>query len=238
MTEKITIKCNTDEINRLSSYIEKLGENVNFIPQTTMGVSLAVEEIVTVFIKNSHTTPEDVIEISAEVEADKLTLGIATKGQPFDPTNDLTNQPVQGQTNRTPNLLIYKVMDNVSYSYEGGVNHLSLVKNRPIIDGESTLKANLCRVDGVVVLDIEGRLDTDNSRYFAQLIEPLFTEPHLNLIVNCELMSYICSSGLRSFLMLQKSVKRNEGAMVIEAMPDPIKNVFDMTGCVPLFTFR
>lgn len=237
MTENITIKCNIDEINRLSSLIEKLGENVNFTPQTTMGISLTVEEIVTAYVKSKYADCESPIDICAELTTDKLVLDISAKGLSLEPSDFLANQMTK-DNDLMSKLLAYKVMDSMEYRYEDGVNHLRFVKNRPVADSESTLKVNLCRVDNVVVLDIEGRLDTDNSRNFAELIEPLLTEPHLNLIINCELMSYICSSGLRSFLMLQKSVKRNKGAMVIEAMPQPIKHVFDMTGCLPLFTFR
>ena len=55
---------------------------------------------------------------------------------------------------------------------------------------------------------------------------------------NCEQMSYISSSGLRCFLILQKSVQKNQGSLIIEAMRPEIKNIFEMTGCTSLFNIR
>ncbi|MGG6550263.1 UNVERIFIED_CONTAM: STAS domain-containing protein, partial [Prevotella sp. 15_C9] len=75
------------------------------------------------------------------------------------------------------------------------------------------------------------RLDTANARDFSIAIQPLLQEDKPNIIVNCEQMSYISSSGLRCFLILQKSVQKNQGSLIIEAMRPEIKNIFEMTGC-------
>ena len=49
---------------------------------------------------------------------------------------------------------------------------------------------------------------------------------------------YISSSGLRSLITLQKSVKQHNGQLVLEAMRAEIRKIFDMTGCSGLFIIR
>ena len=135
--------------------------------------------------------------------------------------------------------LIHRTMDEVNYRTTDTQNLLTLVKRLDIdFKPDALLDTNICRVDGIIVLDIKGRLDTANARDFSIAIQPLLQEDKPNIIVNCEQMSYISSSGLRCFLILQKSVQKNQGSLIIEAMRPEIKNIFEMTGCTSLFNIR
>lgn len=115
-------------------------------------------------------------------------------------------------------------MDEVNYRTTDTQNLLTLVKRLDIdFKPDALLDTNICRVDGIIVLNIKGRLDTANARNFSIAIQPLLQEDKPNIIVNCEQMSYISSSGLRCFLILQKSVQKNQGSLIIEAMRPEIK---------------
>ena len=103
---------------------------------------------------------------------------------------------------------------------------------------EATLKTNLCKIEEVTILTVEGRLDTANTNEFNALIQPLLNVQNPNIIINCEGLLYISSSGLRSLITLQKSVKQHNGQLVLEAMRPEIRKIFDMTGCSGLFVIR
>ena len=50
------------------------------------------------------------------------------------------------------------------------------------------------------------------------------------IIANCANMDYISSSGLRVFLMTLKKIKGAGGKLVICALQDNIKEIFDISG--------
>ena len=67
---------------------------------------------------------------------------------------------------------------------------------------EASLKTNICKIEEVTILTIEGRLDTANSNDFNVVISPLLSMPTPNIIINVEGLLYISSSGLRSLITL------------------------------------
>ena len=50
------------------------------------------------------------------------------------------------------------------------------------------------------------------------------------VIVDCEGMDYICSSGLRVFLSTYKKIAQEGGKLIIRNLQPLVKNVFDMSG--------
>ena len=119
------------------------------------------------------------------------------------------------------------------------MNYLSLTKCvNTKLEHKATMKTNLCKIEGVTILAIEGRLDTANAHELENIIQPLMSDEKPDIIINCEGLSYISSSGLRGFISLQKSVVSHSGSLVIEAMKPEILNIFNMTGCSSLFTIR
>lgn len=92
--------------------------------------------------------------------------------------------------------------------------------------------------NGVIYVTLEGNLDTPSSNEFSTAIQPLFNESEPNIIINCEGLTYISSSGLRTFMLLQKSVNKNNGQLVLERLLPEVKRVFDMTGFSKIIVIR
>lgn len=233
INNKLTISNNPEEVARTSQLIEQLGSLLNIPSKLVMSIDLAIEEIISYI--SQHSYPQDqsgYIEIKAEVESDKLTFQISDEGVPLELL-------LKSDSNEKTLFLIHRTMDEVTYESIDSRNVLTLIKRLDMeLKPETSLIANICKIDGITVLDIEGRLDTANASEFNKLIQPLLSEKEPYLIINCERMSYISSSGLRSFLILQKSVQKNKGTLIIEAMQPEIKQIFDMTGCTSLFQIR
>lgn len=88
-----------------------------------------------------------------------------------------------------------------------------------------------------VVGILEGRLDTLASTQFARDIEPLLDMADKNIILDCEKLDFISSSGLRLFLSIRKQTISKGGNVTITNVNEEIRKVFTITGFSSLFTF-
>ena len=244
MEKEIIIDNRLDEIARITQFIEELGITLQLPLGITMSVNLAIEEAITNIIRHAYPQgKESDITLRVNIAPGILTFLIIDEGLSFDPTDkssmDEATPLEQRLTEGLGLFLIRRTMDEVKYDVIDGFNHLTLKKK---IDAdfqqEATLKTNLCKIEGVTILAIEGRLDTANANEFNAIIQPLLSDSNPNIIINCEGMSYISSSGLRSLIVLQKSVMQHKGSLTMEAMKPEIRKIFDMTGCSSLFTIR
>ena len=73
-------------------------------------------------------------------------------------------------------------------------------------------------------------------------LEGDINELQLNLgdwvVVDCKGMTYICSSGLRVFLTLNKNIVAKGGKLVIRNLKPLVKGVFDMSGFSQIFNIE
>ena len=58
------------------------------------------------------------------------------------------------------------------------------------------------------------------------------------VVVDCTGMSYICSSGLRIFLSLNKNITTKGGKLIIKNLTPLVKGVFDMSGFSHIFNIE
>ena len=244
MEKEIIIDNQLDEVSRIAQYIEELGMSLHLPASITMSINLAIEEAVTNIIKYGYQqNKKSEIILRTSVAPGTLTTRIIDEGISFDPTDKAPSSNVQSLDQQLTQglglFLIRRTMDKIEYHSIDNHNELILTKNIDMdFKPEATLKTNICKIDKVTILTIEGRLDTANANTFNTVIQPLLEMETPDIIVNCESLSYISSSGLRSLITLQKSVKQHNGQLALEAMRTEIRKIFDMTGCSTLFTIR
>lgn len=244
MEKEIIIDNQLDEVTRIAQFIEELGMSLHLSASITMSINLAIEEAVTNIIRYGYPpNKESEIILRTSVAPGMLTTRIIDDGISFDPTEKEATTSTQSlDQHLTQGLglfLIRRTMDKVEYHSTNNHNELILTKNIDMnFEPEATLKTNICKIEEVTILTVEGRLDTANSNTFNTIIQPLLNMENPDIIVNCEALSFISSSGLRSMITLQKSVTQHNGQLVLEAMKPEIRKIFDMTGCSNLFTIR
>jgi anti-sigma B factor antagonist len=85
------------------------------------------------------------------------------------------------------------------------------------------------------VLKIKGRIDTIHSPLLENEINLIFESGEKNLILNCQGMSYISSSGLRVFLVALKKAKPVNGKLYLCEMQPAIQEIFRISGFSNLF---
>ena len=85
-------------------------------------------------------------------------------------------------------------------------------------------------------MELKGRIDTTNADQFQQEVSPLMEGDQLDIDIDCTEMTYTSSQGLRTFLLMQKSVNARGGKMVLHNMNPMVKEVFDITGFSNIIT--
>lgn len=245
MEKEIIIDNQLNEVTRIAQFIEELGMSLQLPASITLSINLAIEEAITNIIRYGYPShKESEIMLRTSVAPGKLVARIIDDGISFDPTtvkntSDSAQSLDQQLTKGLGLFLIRRTMDKVEYHSVDNHNELILTKNIDMdFKPEATLKTNLCQIEEVTILTIEGRLDTANTNEFNIVIQPLLDGQSSNIIVNCEGLTYISSSGLRSLITLQKSVTQQKGELALEAMKPEIRKIFDMTGCSGLFQIR
>jgi anti-sigma regulatory factor (Ser/Thr protein kinase) len=137
LTEKLTLKFETriEELMRLQSEIEQLGEREDWDPALVFHVNLAVEELATNIMNYGHSEGLHEFEVILSSEPDHLTIDIWDDGQPFDPLTEAPEPDLDAslEDRRIGGLGIYfaeTLMDEMRYERGDGRNHLTLIKRR------------------------------------------------------------------------------------------------------------
>lgn len=90
--------------------------------------------------------------------------------------------------------------------------------------------------DKATVIMIEGRLDSSSSGILEKKLLSLLETGEKNFLVDFSGMDYISSAGLRVLLMAAKKTKPAGGKVVLSALTDNVKEVFDIAGFTSIFT--
>ena len=87
----------------------------------------------------------------------------------------------------------------------------------------------------IVVLGIIGRLDSITSHDLESKIIGMIDDGVKRFIVDCSILDYISSSGLKVLLLGAKKLKNVGGEVVLTSLKGQIKEVFDCTGFTSIF---
>ncbi len=91
------------------------------------------------------------------------------------------------------------------------------------------------KVDGKTIVNINGYLDTISAEEFQKFVDDMTPEDTAHVIVDCEGLEYISSSGLRVFITLLKKAQKNGGTVKVENLNSTVREIFDMTDFSSLF---
>lgn len=92
--------------------------------------------------------------------------------------------------------------------------------------------------DNIYTAALAGRLDTVSAVQFEQDMQPLMENADKEIVLDCNELEYISSSGLRLLLALRKESIAKGGSIHIEHINDGIRQIFTITGFVNLFDIR
>jgi anti-anti-sigma factor len=97
------------------------------------------------------------------------------------------------------------------------------------------MKIQESRHGPVAVLAIEGRIDTTTSGAVEESFARLDDQGVRALLVDLGRVEYISSAGLRVLLVAAKRMREVRGRLVLCGLTDPVRQVFELAGFLPLF---
>ncbi len=80
------------------------------------------------------------------------------------------------------------------------------------------------------VIRIDGRLDSNTSPEFEEKLCQSIEDGVKRIILDFEALGYISSAGLRVILKTAKNLKKDGGKLVLCAMQDYVKEIFEISG--------
>jgi anti-anti-sigma factor len=93
-------------------------------------------------------------------------------------------------------------------------------------------------LEGKLIATLEGEMDTAAAIEAEKVLQPLYKSDGREVVIECEGLEYIASSGLRILLGILKGARAGGSRVVMRHVNDDIKNVFSLTGFIDLFEFE
>ena len=84
--------------------------------------------------------------------------------------------------------------------------------------------------DGVLVAEVEGRVDSSNSQDFERQLHDAIGEDVGAVVVDLGKLAYISSAGLRVVLLVAKTLGQRSVSISLCALSDPVQSVFEISG--------
>jgi len=80
------------------------------------------------------------------------------------------------------------------------------------------------------IFKLDGRLDSNTSPDFEEKVFDAIESGNVRLVIDCGKLDYITSAGLRVLNKSAKRLKRDDGKVVLCAMEDYVREVFEIAG--------
>ena len=100
------------------------------------------------------------------------------------------------------------------------------------------MKTKIEEIDGKFIVTLEGEMDTAAAEEAEKELKALYKSEGKDVIIECGGLEYIASSGLRILLSILKAAKACGHKVVMRNVNEDIRNVFELTGFINIFTFE
>ena len=84
--------------------------------------------------------------------------------------------------------------------------------------------------NGIVFIAIKGRLDADSSPEAEKVVKDVLKGQTSRILFNLGALDYLSSAGLRVLLSASKEMRRKEGKIVLCALNEFVKEIFEVSG--------
>ena len=131
----ITVPATDEDPNPVVEFVGEELEKHDCPPKALYQIEVAIEEILVNIVSYAGLSADDGVEVRCEVLEDPLrvVLQFLDGGVPFDPLAaedpDISPDAIMEREGGLGIFMVKKMMDDVSYAYEGGKNTLTILKN-------------------------------------------------------------------------------------------------------------
>ena len=92
------------------------------------------------------------------------------------------------------------------------------------------MEINTNEEKNALIVSIKGRLDAASSPEFEKEMKTFIAAGSNVFIIDLGELEYVSSAGLRSILVIARTLKAKEGQLLLAALKDVVKEVFDISG--------
>ncbi len=86
------------------------------------------------------------------------------------------------------------------------------------------------RQDGVLYAWVGGRIDGSTAAELEETVRTAIEDSDRAVIMDFGDLTYISSAGLRAILLIAKSLGKQNAKFALCSLPDPIREVFEISG--------
>ena len=84
--------------------------------------------------------------------------------------------------------------------------------------------------NGIVLIDIEGRLDADSSPEAEKVVKEALGGQSNRVLFSLGALEYLSSAGLRVLLSAAKEMRRRDGKIALCSLNEFVKEIFEVSG--------
>ncbi|MCF7895300.1 MAG: STAS domain-containing protein [Candidatus Omnitrophica bacterium] len=97
------------------------------------------------------------------------------------------------------------------------------------------MKISEDKKDGIMAVSVSGEINIDTSPDLRKAFDQYTQQGIKKVIIDCQNLTYIDSSGLATLIELMQRLKKIEGGLKICNLADKVKSVFEITKLDKLF---
>lgn len=85
------------------------------------------------------------------------------------------------------------------------------------------------------IIKVKGRLDASTAGKLEETLATFFEVDRPRILVDCEVLDYISSAGLRVLLASAKEMQKKHGKICLSTLNPNVKQVFEISGFTSIF---
>lgn len=241
--KKLSIRLETklSELETLRSALEGFGAETDMYCKDAFALNLVLDELFTNIVSYGFDDeqPGRYVDISLEKTGRDVSVVVEDNGKPFNPLTVSppdTTEDLEARTAGGIGIHLAKnMMDHLDYRRLGDKNILKLKKrlDQSVCKTErkgDSMETTESKQGDVATFHLKGRLDSNTSIAFEETVFKSIDAGNRKLVMDFADLDYISSAGLRVILKAAKNLKKTEGELVLCAMQDYVKEVFEISG--------
>ena len=195
-------------------------------------LQLVINELFCNIVKHGYRNlPKEEVTINSQVVEDGIYFTLSDRGHSFNPSDIKLPDLDNAQEGGFGLFIVRQLVDQLSYTpktLSEEWNHLRIFK-RYFSKGKPMEFSHYVQDSILVIIPIEESLDARNASAFKEgVIELTRTLGHVQLIFDLRHLQFIDSSGLGTFLSMQRTVNARKGSIKLACLNKPVKAMFEI----------
>jgi len=92
------------------------------------------------------------------------------------------------------------------------------------------------KIDDFSVIRLKGRIDANTAPSLDAALNAVIDRGEQKVILSCDELEYINSTGLRTLLAASKKLQTSKGKLILTGITPPIRKIFQITGFTTIFS--